>query len=66
MSLYDEMAVAHDRDYKEKRRLDDLIRAIDEFLKDPPSRCKTDTRDALGRARDDLRRESDHIVAVWN
>lgn len=53
------------RDYAQKRWMDDLRREAESVL-EHDRRLRPDTRVALERAVECLRRDSDHIVAVWD
>lgn len=64
----DEMDAAYRRDYAVKYAVDEVIRALDGLSlntgameKLPPK-----TLDKLHEAREVLKHESDHIVAVWD
>lgn len=61
-----QMEADHARDMADARRMEDLRIAIVAFLSDPPSRLWPQTRDAVDKADFELKRQSDHIVAVWD
>jgi hypothetical protein len=68
MSLADQMADDHRRDYASKAEMDALRTTIHSFLHDPAKakRCRANTRGVLEEACVLLRHDADHVVAVWD
>ena len=66
MSLYDEMAESHRRDYRAHDRLRELRDVLEDFLADPPSRAHRQTQEKLREALASIRADMDHIVGVWD
>lgn len=64
--LRDALGAAERRDGVEREAFDELRRRVDAFLADPPSHCSMRTKDSLHAAATELRRQSDHITAVWS
>jgi hypothetical protein len=64
--MSDEMAEAHDRDYKQLARMKMLMVVIEDFLDGPPSRCRPETLAKLRLAHEELARACELIVATWN
>ena len=60
------MEQAHAEDYADKRRMDDIRLSLEAFLADPPSRCHKDTLYMLRDGLRLLKKDADHIVAVWD
>jgi hypothetical protein len=68
MTLADQMADDHRRDYASKAEMDALRTAIHAFLNDPAKtkRCRAYTRETLLEACAALKADCDHVVAVWD
>lgn len=60
------MEDAHQRDYQDKARIDELRRQIREFLADPPSRAHRFTVVNLESALTTLDEDSAQIVRAWD
>lgn len=60
------MDEAHAEDYADKRRIDDLCRAIEAFMADPPSRAHEESVVALRTPLRLLKDDAAHIVRVWD
>jgi hypothetical protein len=63
----DEMARAYERDHEDKRRIDELVRAIDAFYvsSPPPRRVKPGTLLALADVAGELGEVSAAIARTW-
>lgn len=67
--MSDEMATAYRADDAAKNAMDELRRIIEQYLagdEDHTDRCSHATHEHLRAAAYGLRRDSAHIVAVWD
>lgn len=60
------MGAAYERDYLEKRRVDDMRRALNVFTASPPSRVRAGTLAMLAEVAEELEAISARIVRVWD